>query len=212
MIIAEYTLDHVILRGTLERDQSATVTWEESHTGPTGERRFLAWVESDDYDAFEDGLRADPSITAPEILTEPAGRRLYRFDLTAEAEATDIMPLLMEVGGVHRQLVGTSDGWRNRTQFPSREAFERLHQFCTENGIAFTFHRIWEQRDRHVTGPTTLTEEQREILRAAVENGYLEIPRRCSLAELGSALDISESAASERFRRAAKNLVTRTLE
>lgn len=212
MIIAEYTLDHVILRETLEQAPSTTVIWEDSHTAPTGQRRFIAWVESDNFDTFERGLGVDTSVANAEVLTAPAGRRLYRFDLTTDAAKTDIMPLLMEVGGVHRELVATSDGWRNRTQFPDRQAFERVYQFCRDHDISFTFHRIWEQRDRYGNGPTELTDAQREVLHAAVESGYLDIPRRCSLAELGATLDISESAASERLRRATKNLINQTLE
>lgn len=212
MIIAEYTLDHVILRETLEQAPSTTITWEESHTGPAGQRRFIAWVESDDFEAVDRGLRADPSVANPEVLTEPAGRRLYRFDLTGAAAKTDIMPILMEVGGVHRELVATSDGWRNRTQFPDRQAFERVYRFCRDHDIPFTIHRIWEQMDRYGVEPTELTDAQRDVLLAAVESGYLDIPRRCSLAELGATLDISESAASERFRRATKNLVNQMLE
>lgn len=212
MIIAEYTLDHVILLETLERAPSTRVTWEESHTGPNGQRRFIAWVESDDFDAVDRGVRADPSVTDPKVLAEPADRRLYRFDLTGEAAETDIMPLLMEVGGVHRELVATSDGWRNRTQFPDRQALERVFRFCRDRGIPFTFHRIWEQTDRYGDGPTVLTDAQREVLLTAVDSGYLDIPRRSSLAELGARLGVSESAASERFRRATRNLVRQTLE
>lgn len=212
MIIADYSLDHVILRETLEQSPSSTVTWEESHTGPADQRRFLAWVESDNFDAFDRGIGEDPSVVHPEVLTEPTGRRLYRFDLTADAAKTDIMPLLIEVGGVHRELVATSDGWRNRTQFPDRQAFERVYQFCRDHDISFAFHRIWEQTDRYSNQPTELTDAQRDVLHAAVETGYLDIPRRCSLAELGATIDISESAASERFRRATKNLINQTLE
>lgn len=211
MIIADYTLDHMILRETLEQAPSSTVTWEESHTGPDDQQQFIAWVESDNFDAFDRGLGADASVANPEVLTEPAGRRLYRFDLTGDAAETDIMPLLMEVGGVHRDLIATSDGWRNRTQFPDRQALERIYRFCRKNNIPFTFHRIWEQVDRYGDGQTKLTPAQRDVLRAAIEHGYLDIPRRCSLAELGATLDISESAASERFRRATSNLIKQTL-
>ncbi len=211
MIITEYTLDHIILRETLRQAPSTTVTWEESHTGANGRRQFIAWVESDDFGAFERGIDPDPSVTNPVVHTELGDRRLYRFDLTEKAEETDIMPLLIEVGGVHRRLVATSDGWLNRTQFPDRDAFERIHQFCRDHDIPFTFHRIWEERDRYVNDSPHLTEPQLEVLTAAVESGYLDIPRRCSLADLGAELDISQSAASERFRRGAKNLIQDTL-
>lgn len=211
MIIAEYTLDHFILRETRRRMPSTKVTWEESHSAANGQRQFIAWVETDDFGAFERSVESDPSVTNPVVQTELSDRRLYRFDLTENAEQTDIMPLLMEVGGVHRRLVGTNDGWRNQTQFPDRKAFERVHRFCREHDIPFTFHRIWEQRDRYISDSRQLTEEQREMLTAAVECGYLDIPRRCSLEELGSEIGISQSAASERFRRAAKNLIQDTL-
>ena len=211
MILAEYTLDHIILRETLRHAPWTTVTWEESHTGENGQRQFIAWVESEDMAAFEHGIESDPSVRNPVVQTELGDRRLYRFDLTEKAEETDIMPLLMEVGGVHRHLVATSDGWLNRTQFPDRAAFERVHQFCRDHDIQFTFHRILEERGRDGGDPLHLTEAQREVLTAAVESGYLDIPRQCSLAELGATLDISQSAASERFRRGTKNLIQHAL-
>ncbi|WP_256527528.1 helix-turn-helix domain-containing protein [Natrinema marinum] len=46
---------------------------------------------------------------------------------------------------------------------------------------------------------------------AAVETGYLDIPRSCSLAELGDRFDISPNAAFERFRRGVKALVENTV-
>ena len=49
------------------------------------------------------------------------------------------------------------------------------------------------------------------ILVAAVDEGYLDIPRSCSLAELGTQFDISSNAASERFRRGSKTLIENTL-
>lgn len=207
MIIAEYTLDHIILQETLRQAPSTTVTWEESHTGPNGQRQFIAWVDTDDFGAFDHGIESDPSVTNPMVHTAIGNRRLYRFDLTENAEETDIMPLLMEVGGVHRRLVATSDGWLNRTQFPDRDAFERIHQFCRDQDIPFTFHRIWEEHDRYVSHSPRLTEAQQEVLTAAVESGYLDIPRQCSLADLGATIGISQSAASERFRRGTKNLI-----
>jgi len=209
IIIAEYTLDHVILRETLENAPSTTVTWEESYTGPAGQRCFVAWIESDDFDAVDRGVRADPSVTSPVVLTELSDRRLYRLDLTEEVEGSDIMPRLMEVGGVHRELLATDDGWRNRTQFPDRAALRQIYRFCRDNDIPFELHRIWDCRGGD---STELTDAQREILLGAVESGYLDIPRRCSLAELGAELDISESAASERFRRGVKAIIRQTIQ
>lgn len=212
MIVAEYTLDHPILRHTLDRVPGIELMWEDSHTGPDGQRRFVAWVESDDFAAVDAALRDDPSVGNPEVLADPAGRRLYRLDLAGEGREADLMPLLVEVGGVHQNLVATGEGWRNRTRFPDREAFERIHRFCRDHDIGFTFHRVWEPSGRYGADGPDLTDPQHEALLAAVETGYLEIPRRCSLAELGNRLGISESAASERFRRAASALIRQTVD
>lgn len=207
MIIAEYTLDHPILRKALADAPETAVVWEASHQGPEGQRQFVAWVESDDPDAFEEAVHHDPSVENPDILAETDGRRLYRVELTREGTMVDIMPLLVEVGGVQRKLVGTSDGWLNRTRFPDRHAFERVHQFCRDHDIDFTFHRIYQRSERFGPDIPALSDAQRETLIEAVDSGYLDIPRQSSLEELGDRLGISESAASERFRRGVKALV-----
>ena len=56
-----------------------------------------------------------------------------------------------------------------------------------------------------------ITEDQRELLVGAVDEGYLDIPRACSLEELGREFDISSNAASERFRRGASSLIENTI-
>ncbi|MFC4437314.1 MULTISPECIES: helix-turn-helix domain-containing protein [Natrialbaceae] len=57
--------------------------------------------------------------------------------------------------------------------------------------------------DRHSTGPDdSVPAEQREALRAAVEHGYYETPRRIELSELANRLDVPRSTLSYRLRRA----------
>jgi len=46
-----------------------------------------------------------------------------------------------------------------------------------------------------------LTDDRREALEAALEEGYFEVPRRIDLVELADQLDISDSALSQRLRR-----------
>ena len=47
-----------------------------------------------------------------------------------------------------------------------------------------------------------LTDRQREMVLAAVERGYYDTPRRCSLGELADHLGIAQSTASETLHRA----------
>ncbi|MFB6303160.1 MAG: helix-turn-helix domain-containing protein [Haloferacaceae archaeon] len=211
MILAEYTLDHPILRHGRESVPDIEITWEDSHTAPGGREQFIAWVSCDDFAAADAAFRADGTVDNPTVLATSAGRRLYRFDLIGKGQATSIRPVMGAVGGVHQHLVATEDGWLNRTRFPDREGFEEVHRFCREHDIGFTLHRIREPSDDDESG-ADLTDTQRETLVAAVDSGYLEVPRQCTLAELGDRLGVSESAASERFRRGVRRLVDGTLD
>ncbi|WP_255167496.1 helix-turn-helix domain-containing protein [Natrononativus amylolyticus] len=212
MIIAEYTLDHPILRQTLRDVPGLEVRWEDSYADSDGRMRMLAWFDCDDVEAAAAALEADSTVAQPTVLAEAGGRRLYRFELVGEGAQSSIMPVLVEGGGVHQELVGTRDGWRNRTRFPDREAFERVFQFCQTNEIGFTFDRIYELSNWPEASATGLSDAQLETLVEAVRCGYLDIPRRSSLAELGELLGISESAASERFRRGVKTLIQETVD
>jgi predicted DNA binding protein len=52
-----------------------------------------------------------------------------------------------------------------------------------------------------------LTDRQREVLRAAVREGYFTVPRECTLAELSDSIGVDKSSVSETLRRAEARLV-----
>lgn len=211
MIIAEYTLDHPALRETLRRVPGTRLTLEDSYQGLDGQIKLILWVDCDDFDALDAAIDADATVADPTVLTEVGGRRLYRFDLVGEAAERSITPTLIEVGGVHQDVTGTSEGWHNRTRFPDREAFGRVYQFCREQGIDFEFNRIYDRSELFGPEMPEVSDAQLATLIEAVDSGYLDIPRGASLEELGERLGISQTAASERFRRAVKNLVRQTI-
>lgn len=211
MIIAEFTIDHPVLDELLASVPDIEVHWGQTFEQLSGPTHMVIWILSDDFDAVEAALAADPSVENPRILADAAGRRLYRIDLTSLGRGMLILPKIVEVGGVLQKAVGTDDGWWCRSQLPTRRAFEEVYRWGLEKGIGFTFHRLYESSNWLAEPDLDLTPAQRETLIEAVESGYLAIPRECSLAELGERLGVSESAASERFRRAVLNLVNQTL-
>ncbi|WP_232703255.1 helix-turn-helix domain-containing protein [Halobacterium wangiae] len=211
MIIAEYTLDHPFLRETLQRVPGIEVTWEDSYTDPDGQMWTIAWIDCADLDVLDLAIADDPTVARPTVLTEAGGRRLYRFTLVGEGAEASIMPLVVEAGGVQLEITASGEGWRNRTRFPSREAFEQVYRFCLEHEVDFEFHRIYERSEILDHDLPALSDAQRATLTEAVDSGYLDIPRQSSLDELGERLGISESAASERFRRGVKNLTEQTI-
>jgi predicted DNA binding protein len=63
----------------------------------------------------------------------------------------------------------------------------------------------------HEENDDLLTDRQREVLAAAVQQGYFEVPRSCTLAEVADGLGIDKSTASTVLRRGQGRLVRQYL-
>lgn len=211
MIIVEYTTDHPLLQHTREHVPDIEVVWEDSDLGSDPNPLFLVWIKSDDFERVDEAVAADPTVTNAETLVEQGTDRMYRFGFTADSLEYALEPAILRSGGVLEGATGTNKGWQVRVRFPDRDSMNQVIQYGRTHDIEFTIDRIFESpTTTQVDGPQ-LTEVQRETLLAAVECGYLEIPRESSLAELGDRLEVSQSAASQRFRRSVKNLIQQTV-
>ncbi|MGQ3411063.1 helix-turn-helix domain-containing protein [Natrinema sp. LN54] len=215
MLLATLLVDYPILREALSHTPDVTVTWEQSDLTEDGDHQLLVWVDGDEFAAFDAALEADPTVTAPVRVVEFDERRLYQLELTPEGHRSSVYPLVIEEGGVLQEVTATSEGWRFRVAFPSDEALERFYAFFVEQDLEVELRKLYEKGES-VGGAGTrsefgVTEYQHEALVAAVDAGYLDIPRSCSLAELGERLDISPNATSERFRRGVKTLIENTV-
>lgn len=211
MIIVEFRLDHPILKKALNQVPEMEITWERSDAVDESQVRILVWAEGGDFEAFEDALDDDPTVAPPSRVIEVGDQRLYQTELVGEGLRTSIYPLMVEEGGVIQNLTASHDGWEFRATFPDRASFDRFHDYCREHEIGFYFSRIYNEQETDDGPAYGLTERQRETLVGAVDCGYFEIPRECSLAELGEHLGISETATSERVRRAVKMLIVQTV-
>ncbi|GAB3676957.1 helix-turn-helix domain-containing protein [Halopiger thermotolerans] len=219
MIFATLLIDYPILRETLERVPDATVTWEQSDLTGDGAHRTLVWVDGDDdaLEAFDDALEADPTVAELLRVVEFDDRRLYHLELTCEGHQASVYPIVIEGGGVLRDVTATGEGWFFRVAFPSTETFGRFHEFFAERDLDVEVRQLRDESDAAGDSTTAskfefgLTDRQREALVAAVDAGYLDIPRSCSLAELADRFDISSNAASERFRRGVRTLIENTV-
>ena len=211
LVIAEFTIDHPIMREPLRRVAGIEARWGLTQDQVDGPTQMTVWIAADDFEAVDEALAADMGTTNPTVLAVQGGRRLYRVDFTELGRETNILQVVVENGGAARYGLGTNDGWRIQLEFPNREGIEQLFQFCRSHDIPITFHRIFEQTEWPTGDHPKLTPAQEETLIEAANSGYLAVPRECSLAELGDRLDVSETAASERFRRGAKNLIETSL-
>ncbi|AEH36875.1 helix-turn-helix domain-containing protein [Halopiger xanaduensis] len=223
MIFATLLVDYPILRGTLSHAPDAIVTWEQSDLTGDGAHRMLVWVDGDDdaIAAFDDALEADPTVAEPLRVVDFDERRLYHLELTCEGHRESVYPIVVEGGGVLQDVTATAEGWFFRVAFPSAETFGRFHEFFVERDLDVEVRQLYDVSDRAEdsnaspnTNPPSqfgLTASQRETLVAAVDAGYLDIPRACSLAELADRFDISSNAASERFRRGVRTLIENSI-
>lgn len=213
MLIATFVLEYPILREALSAAPGLTLTWIQSDRTEAGEHKLLVWADGDerDFEAFEDGLERDPTVEPPLRIVEIDGRRLYQLELTAEGKDASVYPIVIDDGVVLEHVTASHGGWELRVAFPDEESLERFHRFCTERGMLGELRHLYEKREPDGGRQFGLTDRQRETLVAAVETGYLDVPRSCTLAELGERLDVSANATSERFRRGVRTLIEHTV-
>ncbi|MFB6142224.1 MAG: helix-turn-helix domain-containing protein [Halorientalis sp.] len=84
---------------------------------------------------------------------------------------------------------------------------DSLSQFGTQlEQFGMTYDVEYVQRSVEATDDL-LTERQRDIVLAAVEQGYYDTPRTCSLTELADHLGMAKSTASETLHRAEEAIV-----
>ena len=205
MIIAEFVIDHPVLGESLHRVPNIEIEWEDTFARPDGPSQVIVWITADDFTAVECAIDDNEAVTDPTVLVDFDDRRLYRVDLTDYGHQSLLLPKLFEVGGVLKEGIGTNEGWWMQARFPNRAAFEHVYEFCQERDMAFEFKRLFEQESGNLgrgSAVSMLSEEQQEALVIAWKHGFFEVPRKTTLVELADELDISDSAVSQRLRRA----------
>jgi predicted DNA binding protein len=95
------------------------------------------------------------------------------------------------------------NGWYEFDLTSTRMEFDQFRAVLNDSEQAYELLSIvGADRDRRL-----LTDRQRELLEIAVQQGYFEIPRDCTLAELAEGVGIDKSTASEVLRRGEARLL-----
>lgn len=95
------------------------------------------------------------------------------------------------------------DGW---TICELTTSYERLSQFKDElSATDFTWDVISLTQSTDLTD--LLTERQQQLISIAIDRGYYDTPRTCSLTDLASELDINKSTSSEIIHRAEGKII-----
>jgi predicted DNA binding protein len=168
----------------------------------------LVWVQTDDADALDAALAADPTVENVSLLADLAEERLYGMDWVANVET--VVHALLEHDGTVLSTSGRADGWHLRILFPDRDSLSATYDFATDAGIDFALRNVLDLTEGRGS-QFALTEHQYQALLAAYEHGYYDIPQSVTVAELAEELGVSAQAVSQRLSRAYRNLIENAL-
>jgi hypothetical protein len=178
---------------------------------------FLLTVAGGAPTAVADALAAAHDVGGWTLVGRAGETRRYKIRpaLSLEEQLDDSLDDLSDLEAlataeaIVERIEVRPDGWRQTGWFADRDAFGEFAAFWQRNG-SFRLCRLTRDGDAKPPGDG-LTGRQREALRIAYELGYFDVPRGASLADVGTELGISASAASERLRRAQTRLVEETV-
>ncbi|QGA81781.1 helix-turn-helix domain-containing protein [Halomicrobium sp. LC1Hm] len=175
----------------------AAVPGEESGVG-------LTEITADELVAILGEMDETEAVTSLEILQRWEDTALVQF------ETSD--PLLLfpvQGSGIPLEMPFTLGDGEARWEITApQERLSALGQQLEEFGIPFHVERV----SQHVETEQLLTGSQLELIQAAVENGYYDTPRDCSLTELASEVGIAKSTCSETLHRAEEKIVKEFVE
>ena len=183
-----------------------------SETHPDAEFRVLAALPADDDTGV--GL---VEVTAPDLPPVVGGMEdaegVHRLELLAgsaesalvEFETGDPLLLLsVRESAVPLELPLTvQDGEATLDVTASRDSLSTLATQLETFGMSFDVEYVRELSDsEHL-----LTDRQRRLLDVAVEEGYYDSPRDCTLTELAEEVGVAKSTASETLHRAEGKII-----
>jgi len=103
--------------------------------------------------------------------------------------------------------VVVQNGWYELDFTGTHEVFDGICDTLDASNIPYELQSLVETS----SSADSLTTRQREVLETAVRMGYFEVPRKCTLADLGAALDVDKPSVSTTLRRAEGILVKQML-
>lgn len=160
----------------------------------------LVEVTTPDGDALVRRFDDAPEVGSHEVIHIDEGMVLIQFMVPVPSPHAAVRGS----GNLPRYPVRIQDGW-SYTELTASQ--EQLAEFTDELAAADIPYQIQSLIQSH-DSVELLTERQQQLITEAVERGYYENPRDCTLTELAAAFEINKSAASGILRRAEERIIT----
>jgi predicted DNA binding protein len=149
-------------------------------------------------------IQSSDSVIELEILQQYEDTVLVQFETT--------MPLLLlpvQDSGVPLEMPFTiEDGQAEWDITAPQHRLSELGEQLDEFGIPFNVNAVHQ----HIEPEQLLTDRQLRLVNAAVEHGYYDTPRQCSLTELAEEVDLAKSTCSETLHRAEEKIIKQFIE
>lgn len=163
----------------------------------------LCSISGDDVDAAVETLSSADSVHDLQVIRDSDGEQLVQLRVAC------VVFDVLETAGIAFEpplVVDSEAAWiRVRT---TEERLPALNEAFRSAGVEYELKRVRQELEP----PGGLTERQDRVLAAAVEGGYFDSPRGCTVAEIADELDLAKSTVSETLQRAQRDLARAHLE
>lgn len=190
----------VALADALNQLSDVRVTLEQSVERCDGDCSCL-WVTDTTESELRDALGGDSSVQGIQIVDEQEGEWLVSVDFHPTFHL--VKSILIAEEGVIADVVGRDGSWVVTCRYSDHASLGEVRTLLDDRGFNYEVRRIRNGSEMTPNG-IDLSSDQYEALKHAYQQGYFEVPREKTLAELADELDISHQALSERIRRAMK--------
>lgn len=177
---------------------------------PTGEQVVpYFWVRSPDVEAVESALEAADIVEGVRVVDQVGDETLFRVGWSQDIDG--LFDSVRESDAVVLEGTGLGDSWLFQLRFPDDDRLSTFYRDVVDRDIPVEIEQIHDPVDSPQLGNFGLTEVQRETLVTALEAGYFAVPRETTLIELAERLEVSDTAISQRLRRALTSLLNDVL-
>jgi len=201
MPYAKLTIDlpTTVWIGEVSRD-FPSATFRVLSAMPSGEAGFgLLEVDSESIPAVLGAIESLSGVSSVELMQHAENTAIVQF------ETSDPLLLLsIQESGAPLELPLTIQGGEAVIELTaSRDRLSAFGQRLEAFGLSYTLDRVYDA----VETPDLLTDQQRRLLVTAVEEGYYDTPRECTLTELAQIVGLAKSMASVTLHRAEERVL-----
>lgn len=144
---------------------------------------------------FEDA----PGVHSSDVIFTDARTVLIQFVVPI----SDLYEALLESGNMPRYPLELQNGWFHAEIIAPQKQLSAYTTELTARDIPYEILSLTQSYD----SKQLLTDRQWEFITEAVERGYYDSPRKCTLTEIANHLEINRSAASKLHHRAESRII-----